>query len=143
MKASDYKKHAQKHQKLETVPLPSGKSFIMRLAPIQQWVTTGILPASLAGKMQIAARAKDKNKAAAAVLESFTEEDYAKQQELSRKLLEFCCVEPRISIDGSDAEALAPADLLPEDFEFLVEWCWSGGEAGKSLATFRAQAQDA
>ena len=139
MKAEEYKKLASAKQVTEEVTLPSGAIFKMRVAPIQNWVQTGVLPASLTYKMQVVAQAKAPEEAAQIVIETFTEEDYVAQQTLSRKLLEFCCVEPKISVGGDDPDALQPEDITPDDFQFLSKWVWSGGKAGESLETFRKQ----
>lgn len=143
MKATDYKKHSQKKQITEDVPLPSGAVFKMRLAPIQQWTTTGVLPASLAVKMETVAKAKNAAEANAVVLEHFTEQDFIDSQSVGRRMLEYCCIEPKVYIakpgepirELTDDEIL-PEDILPEDFEAIMKWIWSGGKQGASLAKF-------
>jgi hypothetical protein len=142
MKASEYKNLVKDKQQTESVELPSGAVFLVRPAPLKQWTMTGILPASLAAKMQLVAQAgKDTQKAAAVVLNSFTEKDFLQQQELGRKLVEFCAVEPKISVDGSNPDAIAPEDMPPDDFEALMKWIWSGGKASAELANFRREGQ--
>jgi len=132
-----YLKFASAARTVEDVTLPSGFVFKMRPAPIQAWAATGVLPASLAAKMQAAAQAADTGAAAEEVIKTFDEDDFLKQQQLSRRLLEYCCVDPKVSVDGSDPEALAPEDITPGDFVALMKWCWSGGAAGESLSNFR------
>ena len=132
---------ASAKQLVEDVPLPSGAVFKMRLAPIKQWVATGVLPASLAAKMQTAAQSGNTEEVAKKVLASFTEEDFVAQQNLAKRLLEHCCVEPKVSVAADDPDALQPEDIDPDDFEFLMKWIWSGGKSGESLGMFPEQRQ--
>jgi len=143
MKANEYRKQAQQKQVTQSLALPSGAVFLMRLAPIQQWTTTGLLPASLAAKMQLVAQA-DKAQANEIVLKHYTEKDFVDSQNMGRRMLEYCCLEPKIFIEkpgepdrGPADDELSPEDILPEDFEAIMRWIWSGGEQGESLAEFR------
>lgn len=142
MKASDYKKLASQKQVVEEVTLPSGAVFKMRLAPIEQWATSGVLPASLTGKMRQAA-AKSKEEADEYVLRYFTEQDFVDSQSICRRLLEYCCVEPKVKINPSpeeESDVIAPEDILPEDFPAVMKWIWSGGRQGETLSKFHQQA---
>lgn len=143
MKATDYKKHSEKRQVTEDVPLPSGAVFKMRLAPIQQWTTTGVLPASLAVKMEVVAKSKNATEANEVVLKHFTEQDFIDSQNVGRRMLAYCSLEPKIFIakpgepDRTPADdEIIPEDILPEDFEAIMKWIWSGGKQGASLAKF-------
>lgn len=138
MKASDYKKLASQKQTTEEITLPSGATFKLRVAPLKQWVAVGILPASLTAKMQEIVKQVDNEAAGQYVLEHFTEQDFANQQQLGRRLLEYCAVEPKVKIDAApDDDAIAPEDIMPEDFEVIMKWIWSGGRQGETLAKFR------
>lgn len=137
MKAQDYKKLARNREKIEELTLPSGAVFRVRAAPIAQWSTVGILPASLAAKMQAAAKATDIEGVAKQILATFTEKDFMQQQELGRKLLEYCCIEPKVAVNSEAADTISPEDILPEDFQFLMQWLWSGGKEAQGLETFR------
>ena len=87
--------------------------------------------------MQAIAQASDTKAAADLVIKTFTEADFLKQQELSRKVLEYCCVSPKVRETHEDADTITYDDLTPGDFEALMKWCWSGGKAGESLSNFR------
>jgi hypothetical protein len=141
MKASEYKKLASAKQVTEEVRLPSGAVFKMRLAPIQQWVATGIMPASLSAKMQqIVNDAKSEDDVTKRVLATFTEQDFIDQQKVGRRLLEYCAVEPKVRVDPAaepDLDAIAPEDILDNDFRELMKWIWSGGRQGETLTKFR------
>lgn len=142
MKASVYKKLASAKQVIEELTLPSGVgTFKMRTAPIPQWVATGVLPASLTAKMQELAKKSDPNAANDYVVQHFTEKDFADQQGLGKRLLEYCCIEPKVVVSREPVgEEIAPEDILPEDFEVIMKWIWSGGRQGETLEKFRKQA---
>jgi hypothetical protein len=142
MKASEYKKLASEKQVVEELLLPSGAVFKMRVAPIQQWVTTGVLPASLTAKMQKASQTKEKDAVNEYVLRHFTEQDFIDSQKVGKRMLEYCAVEPKVVINtepGTELpdDAITPEDILPEDFEAIMKWIWAGGKQGESLASFR------
>jgi hypothetical protein len=138
MKASDYKKHANKKQITEKITLPSGAEWQMRLPNLEQWVIAGKLPSSLVGKMAEAAKASDgqNEQAAVELLKSFTEDEFNKALILGRELLIYSAVEPKVSSDGS-GDTLAIEDILPDDFAYLTKYVWSGGKQGQRLETFR------
>lgn len=142
MKASEYKKLASAKQVVEEVPLPSGAVFKLRAAPIQQWVAVGLLPGSLAAKMQQLAKTTDPQAQSDFVLQNFTEQDFVDSQNLGKRLLEFCAVEPKVIVaeevaESGNDEAIGVNDILPEDFEAIMKWVWAGGSQGEALANFR------
>lgn len=38
------------------------------------------------------------------------------------ELLSYCCVKPRISLLPRDTDEIRPADMLPEDYMWVVRW---------------------
>lgn len=143
MNAKEYKKLTAARQKTEELKLPSGGIFEMRLAPIQQWTATGVLPAGLAVKMEAVSKAKNKTEANNIVLRHFTEQDFVDSQNVNRRMLEYCCVRPRVILLGPGESPrelgeleLYPEDIPDEDFETILGWIWSGGKQGESLAKF-------
>jgi hypothetical protein len=144
MNAQDYKQMASAKQgsALIDVTLPSGAVWKLKEPPIQQFVMAGKLPASLAAKMAAIAKKHEGNKDATgkAMVSEIGTEGLMKNLEFGRDLLLHCAVEPRISIESPvPDDAIAPEDILPEDFEFLIGWVMSGGKSGASLGTFRSE----
>lgn len=144
MNAKDYKKLASAKRGAKAVidvTVPSGGVWKMIEPPIQQFVMAGKLPASLAAKMAAAATGKDVADAGQEMLEKLTPEDLMQNLQFCRDLLLHCAVEPKIVIDADpDSETeIAPEDIDPEDFEFLIKWVMTGGKAGESLETFRSE----
>jgi hypothetical protein len=146
MNAKDYKKLASaKRAEAETfdVTLPSGAVWKLTEPPIQQFVLSGKLPAALAAKMVKAAKESggDKEQAKQAMFEELTTEDIMSNLAFGRDLLLVCAVHPRIVLNADpDSETeIAPEDILPEDFMFLVNWMLRGGDSGEGLDTFPAE----
>jgi hypothetical protein len=145
MNAKDYKKLASQkrtEEVLHDVPVPSGGVWKMREPPIEQWVLAGKLPGSLVSKMAAAAGTNgDLDAAKKGLLQTLKPEDLLNSLEFGRDLLLYCAVEPRIKMDAdpeSETE-IAPEDILPEDFPFLINWVLTGGKTGESLESFRSE----
>jgi len=147
MNAKDYKKLASAKRvdaEVFEVTLPStGAVWKLREPPIQKFVLSGKLPASLASKMAAAAKNGngDSKKTEQEVLESLSPEDLMLCLALGRDLLLHCAVEPRIVIDAdpeSETE-ISPEDIDPDDFTFLMSWVFSGGKSGENLTAFRSE----
>lgn len=146
MNASDYKKLASAKRTeavVFDVELPSGAVWKLREPPIQQFVLSGKLPAALAAKMVKTAKEAggDKEAAKAAMFEQLTTEDIMTNLAFGRDLLLVCAVEPEISLNPVNDNQIAPEDILPDDFMFLVNWLLRGGQSGESLETFREERQ--
>jgi hypothetical protein len=143
--AKSYAKHAQAKRSelsLNEIKLPSG--FVWKLAdpPIQQFVMSGKLPSHLAAKMAAAIKASggDVAEAQKKAMASLSPEDIIANLEFGRDLLLACAIEPRISLEHPvPDDAVAPEDILPEDFSFLLNWVMKGGESGNGLDTFRGE----
>jgi hypothetical protein len=137
MNAKQYQELASgKRSEATEVTLPSGAVWKLREPPIQQWIVSGKLPSALAAKMAQAASnggADDPQQ----MLQQLTPEDLLSNLEFGRDLLLFCAVEPRITLGPTNENAIAPEDILPEDFAFLMSWVLSGGVTGEGLSTFR------
>lgn len=136
MKASEYKKLTQAKQKSEllNVELPSGAVFICRRPPVQQWILAGRLPENLASKLTDAAK-----ESADSALKELKPDELMKALMFGRDLIVHSVIEPKIALEPKTENEIAPEDILPEDFEFLLNWVMSGGEAAKSLEPFRPE----
>ncbi len=146
MKASDYKKLASaKRTEMVTfdVTLPSGCVWKLREPPIKQYVLAGKLPAAFAGKMASLAKktGADATAARQAMADSLSPQDLMDSLEFGRDLLLFCAVEPQIALKPISDNQIAPEDILPEDFDFLINWVLSGGTSGESLGTFPEESE--
>lgn len=144
MNAKDYKKLASaKRAEAVTfdVTLPSGSMWKLIEPPIQQFMLAGKLPASLTAKIAAIATKTNGGSAEATreMMSELTPEDLLDNLAFGRDLLLFCAIEPRISLNPSSDNEIAPEDILPEDFLFLINWVMTGGKSGESLNTFRPE----
>jgi hypothetical protein len=143
MNASDYKKLASAKRTeavVFDVELPSGSVWKLREPPIEQFILAGKLPASLTSKMAGLAKANGNSvQAQKDLLAKLTPEDIMSNLEFGRDLILYCAVEPQISLHPTNDDQIAPEDILPDDFMFLVNWVLSGGKSGGSLETFRPE----
>lgn len=138
MNASDYKKLASaKRAEAMDVELPSGAVWKLREPPIQQFVLAGKLPSAMAAKL--AKIAQENNNDAAgrkAIMSSLDSDELIGALSFGRDLLLHCAVEPVISLNPTSDDQIAPEDIMPEDFTFLMNWVLSGGKSGESLDNF-------
>lgn len=143
--AAKYKKLASAKRSeatLHEITLPSGAVWKLMDPPVSQFVMAGKLPSSLAAKMAEAIKGSggDIVEAQKRAMASLSPEDIVANLEFGRDLLLACAVEPRISLTyPTPDDAVAPEDILPVDFTFLIEWVMSGGNAGVGLGNFRPQ----
>lgn len=144
MKASDYRKLASAKRAeapIFDVSLPSGAVWQLREPPIQQWVLSGKLPASLTAKMAAAANQNNSEDAQKAIVAQLTPEDLINNLAFGRDLLLYCAVNPRIvpNANPENEDEIAPEEILPDDFSFLINWVMVGGDPSSRLDTFRPE----
>ncbi len=128
--------------KLHEVTLPSGFVWKLKEPPVQQFITAGKLPGSLVEKMvQINAtyQGQDAATISAAVARVAEPSEVVAMMTFARDLLMHCAVDPRIVIDGTGEDEIDPAEIDPEDFQFLMTWVWGGGKSGEVLTNFRQE----
>ncbi len=113
----------------QDLELPSGMRILARRPDVVQLAMWQRLPVSLA-----AAAAGETPKQ-----EAMRVADVAA---VCRQILEYCCVQPRISLDPQGPEEIHPADIPDEDTEFILSWALRRQEA-ESLAAFRRRRADA
>lgn len=137
MNANDYRKLASaKRAEAMDVELPSGAVWKLREPPIQQFIMAGKLPTSMAAKLAKLAKESDSADGRKAVLNSLDPGELVTALAFGRDLLLSCAVEPVISLNPTSDTEIAPEDIMPEDFTFLMNWVLSGGKSGESLDTF-------
>lgn len=147
MKASEYRKKmasaGRSSETIHDVKLPSGCVWKLKEPPIQQFIVSGKLPASLAAKMAQVSTANggDQTAVSEALKQELTPEDFTNSLAFGRDLLLFCAVEPRISLNPTFEDEIAPEEIDPEDFDFLLGWVISGGKSGSGLGLFRSKRQ--
>lgn len=123
------RKAAQPIETIE-VELPSGEKFLLRKkVDLEMFVVSGVLPLSIADKME---SAQKKGSSVEAAFEQLSSGEKIKSIEFSTKLVRHICISPKIVDNPQTDDEIAPEELLPEDFTFLLNWAQSGGgEAGK------------
>ena len=143
MKASEYKKHLQtkKSGSAIDVTLPSGAVWKLRKPVIEQFIAAGRLPASLTAKMLSMAKKAGNGQSAetkAELMKLLTPDEILQNLAFGCELLQHSAVEPRIVLEPpAPSDAILPTDIDPDDFRFLIEWVFSGGETGSGLSSFR------
>lgn len=144
MNAKEYRKLVSEKQTeipLFDVTLPSGAVWKLKEPPIQQFVLAGKIPASFAAKMARIAGKSGGNMAAAkeTALKDLSADDLLDSLAFGRDLLLYCAVSPKISLDPKTEDEIAPEEIHPEDFTFLINWVMKGGNSGDSLSNFRSK----
>ena len=144
MKASEYRQRiavAGTSEKLHEVTLPSGFVWKLRTPPVQQFLLSGRLPKDLASKLVALDPIKDKKKRLEAIEKSLSATELTQSLEFGRDLLLHCAVEPRIvaNPDPDNDNEIAPEEIDPADFDFLLGWVMTGGSPGKILGNFRTK----
>lgn len=142
MNANDYRKLASAKRvdgEVFDVTVPSGSVWKLREPPIQQFVLAGKLPATLAAKMTGIAQQYEGDEAGAkkALMDQLSPEDIVSNLAFGRDLLLHCAIEPKISLNPKNDNEIAPEEILPEDFGFLISWVMTGGKSGEALTLFR------
>lgn len=143
--AKNYKQLASAKRQEETVhdvTLPSGAVWKMADPPIQRFIATGKLPQGLVTKMTAIAKRTggDPGETGKEMLKNLSPEDMVSTLFFVRDLLQYCARDPKISTETpTPDDAIAPEEIIPEDFEFLSNWVLSGGNAGSGLGTFRRE----
>lgn len=127
-KASDYRnRRAKAEEPTGEIELPSGAVFTMRRPPLQVWVAAGKIPQSFLVKARAASNT-------AAAVETLSDEEAFAAIKFIRDAIQYACVSPRLVLDGKGDDELDPADLDPEDFQFLSKWVMTGSP-GVPVAT--------
>jgi hypothetical protein len=139
-RAAAYRKNkAARAEKTFEVELPSGNKFLLRDPNLQMFVVSGALPLGVAEKME-AARAEGKTDEQA--FKMLSPKEQIASINFATKLVRYICVSPKIVDNPQTDDEIAPEELLPEDFSFLVQWAQSGGGEAEKLNSFRPQRRD-
>lgn len=106
--ASEWAKKGQEAAPAAAVELtlPSGAVILARRPDPVQLASWGYLPLGLVQT--------DGQKASAA--------DLARYAAFMRDVLQYCCVQPRVSLDPQGPEEIAPGQIPDGDWQFIVKW---------------------
>lgn len=134
-RGAQYRRKAIERAAAQEVTLPSGAVFLLRRPSLEVWTMSGELPLTITVAMQRAQRLGQNEQEAFAAL---SQEDQLKAVEFSRKLVCWCCVDPKVvqSDDPADDE-ICLHDLEKEDLAFLAQWANSGGGVSAEAEKFR------
>ena len=129
-KAQEWRAKAREAAKAGAVELelPSGMVIWARRPNPLQFAAWGKLPLGLA--------------VGGTAPESLTAEEVAEVMEFMRLVLEWCCVDPRISLDPVGPEEIHPREIPWEDATFVYRWAMRAEEA-RNLEGFRGERTDA
>lgn len=133
MTATEWKNKGQAAAQAEAVPLelPSGMTILARRPSPLQVAMWGQLPLRLAAAVM-----------GESSPETPSREDLIAGVKLSRDLLAYCCVQPRISLEPQGEFEIHPRDIEMSDVLFILRWAHRGEEAD-NLRTFRGESPDA
>jgi hypothetical protein len=121
-------------EELFDVECPSGMVFKCRRPNLAQFVTSGVLPMSLAGKLKEAAEQGSPEE----VFQSLEWQDQAKALEFSSKLVRYVCVSPKIVENPQPGkDEIGYDELELSDYTAIAQWATPGGGEAGSLETFR------
>jgi hypothetical protein len=130
MRAAEWLRLGQEAALKEAIELqlPSGAKILARRPDPAQVAMWGRLPLGLSA-------------AAAPGGGPITDEQALEAMHLSRQMLYYCCVQPRISLDPRGDDEIHPRDIPPEDLLFLLRWAMRREEA-EQLRPFRGVGTD-
>lgn len=121
MKASDYRERKEARRSAQpraTLALPSGAEFVVTRPPLEVWIAAGKIPQSFLR----ASLGADADTAG----EEVSGEDTLASVIFLREALIAAVVEPRLVPGTTREDELDPADLDPDDFQFLTNWIMRG-----------------
>jgi hypothetical protein len=127
--ASEWKSKGRAAAQAEAAPLelPSGMVIMARRPDAIQVAMWGQMPLGLAAAVQ----GERSTPSTADMLAAIA---------LSRDVLAYCCVSPRISLTPKGEDEIHPKDVDSNDMLFILRWARRGEEAD-SLRTFRPERQ--
>ncbi len=137
--AAKYRRIKEERLKGETlfdVETPSGMVWKLRKPNLAQFITSGVMPMSLAGKLAKAAEAEGDGAKAFASLEF---DDQVRTVDFSAKVVRFCAVEPKIVEVPKEPNDIGYDEVELDDFNFIFAWAMPGGSEADGLANFRKE----
>lgn len=124
------KAEREQGQQLFALKTPSGMTWQLRRPNLAQFMVSGVMPISLAGKFAASAEAME-----AATAMSLN--DQIKTVEFSASLVRYCAVSPRIVEHPTEPNDIGFDEVELDDFQAILAWAMQGGESGTPLTNFR------
>lgn len=122
-------------EELFDVECPSGMVFKCRRPNLAQFVTSGVLPMSLAGKLK---DAEAQGESGADAFSQLDWQDQVKTIEFSNKIVRHCCVSPKlVENPRSGADEIGYDELELDDYAAIAKWAMPGGGGVENLDSFR------
>jgi len=130
-KASEWRRKGQARAAEGAVELtlPSGMTILARRPDPLQMAMWRRLPLTLAAAAAGSGKPEPPD-------EEARRQEFLETVEVSKHLLMFCCVSPRISLDPKGEEEIHPREVPMEDSVFILRWAMRREEAEK-LRPFR------
>lgn len=135
-----YKAHLAKHppvDEIHDVTMPSGFVWKLRKFPIAQWTLAGKVPNFFTSKtaMSMISAGTINEKSFG---KNVNADDVNEMLDFMREVALYSAVSPRISLEPTSDDEIAPEDISKDDFNALIKWTMapSGGEA-QGLGKFR------
>lgn len=125
-----------KLEKLYDFESPSGMLWKLRRPNIAQFVMSGVMPMTLAGKL---ATASEKGGDPAQAFDALDWKDKARTIEFSSAVVRFCAVEPKIVQTPTQPDEIGYDEVEMDDFNAIFAWAMPGGDGADTLSTFRAE----
>lgn len=119
-KASEYKKRlAEKPSPTAEITLPSGAVFTCRRPPLPTWIAAGRIPQSFVRQLL-----KTQNKEGA-IPDLDTDETMQIMAFIAEAIL-YAVVDPKLVLGTKNENEFDPANIDPDDFQFLTTWIMEG-----------------
>lgn len=135
-----YRQHLKKNppkEKIYDVPMPSGFVWKARKFPIEQWTILGKVPKVFTGKIANSLSKVGKLDINA-VSKTVTPNEAEDMILFVRAIAYYSAVSPSISLDPQTDDEIAPEEIAPEDFSYLLEWAVTPeGKEVEGLHKFR------
>lgn len=113
---------------------PSGMVWKLRRPDLAQFVTSGMMPMSLA--KHLSEIAGDDGGAA---FDRLSMDDKIRTLDFSQKVVRYCAVSPRIVETPVAPDEIGYGEVELDDFQAIFAWAMPGGEAAEGLETFRKE----
>lgn len=112
---------------------PSGMVWKVRRPNLAQFITSGVMPMSLAGKI---AEQQNEGQTPEQVFAQLDWKDQVRSIEFSAKVVRYCAVSPRIVETPTGPDEIGYDEVEMEDFNAIFTWAMPGGGEAESLNSF-------
>lgn len=114
-----------------------GMTWKARRAPKEFWVTSGMMPSSLAATMLEAAGGASNGNVPESLARSLNPSQIVQSIEFSNKVVRYTALEPKIVDEVADpATEVQRADVMLCCYNTLLRWQMTGGDEAEGLENF-------